>query len=286
MEQELEQVARIYNMVVEYLVTQSFQVLGAIVVLGIGIIIGRKVGNLIFNICQKRKMDITLSRFFGSCVRIMIIAAAVIVALPRVGIEITPFVAALGAIGLGAGLAMQGLLSNYGAGLSIIITRPFVVGDTIKVQGVAGIVKEVHLAHTVLSNEDNEKITIPNKHIVGEIIHNSQSDSIIELSVGIAYESDPGQAIDVIQGALSSLEGVSQERQPQIGIDQFGDSSIDIAIRIWAKTEQIYDTRFRCNAAVHDVLKQNHIAIPFPQREVRMLGDGKSKARKSPNKVS
>jgi small conductance mechanosensitive channel len=274
MEQELEQVTRIYNMIVDYLVTQSFQVLGAIVVLILGIIIGRKLGNLVVNVCEKKNLDITLSRFFGSCVRIAVIAASVIVALPRVGIEITPFVAAIGAIGLGAGLAVQGVLSNYGAGLTIILTRPFVVGDTIKVQGVTGIVKEVHLSHTVLTNEDNEQITIPNKHIVGEIIHNSQSDSVIELSVGIAYDSDTDQAIKVIQGALSNIDGISEERQPQIGIDQFGDSSIDIAIRVWAKTEQFFETRFRCNAAVFDALNENNIAIPFPQREVRMLNEG------------
>ncbi|MBL4819960.1 MAG: mechanosensitive ion channel family protein [Gammaproteobacteria bacterium] len=273
MEQELEQVSQIYNIVVEFLVEYSFQIVGAIIVLIFGIIIGRKIGNLIFSLCQKKELDATLSRFFASCARVAIIAATVIVVLPKLGIQITPFIAAIGAVGLGAGLALQGLLSNYGAGLSIIITRPFIVGDTIKVQGVAGVVEEVHLAHTILTNEDSVRITIPNKHILGEIIHNSQADSILELSVGIAYSSDPKQAITVLQEALENIEGISEQRTPQVGIDQFGDSAIDIAIRVWVKTEKFFETRYRCNMAMHDALAKNNIAIPFPQREVRMLAE-------------
>ena len=271
MEQELEQLTRIYNMVVDYMVNYSFQILGAIIVLIIGFIIARKVSNAIFKLCQKKNIDVTLSQFFAGVVRIFIIAATLMVVLPKLGIQITPFIAALGAVGLGAGLAVQGLLSNYSAGLAIILTRPFVVGDTIKVQGVAGLVKEVKLSSTVLSNEDNELITIPNKHIVGEIIHNSQSDSILELVVGVAYDSDLEQAVSVIRDALKGIEGLSEERDPQVGIDEFGDSSVNIAIRVWARTEKLFDTRYRCNMAVFQALEANQIGIPFPQREVRML---------------
>lgn len=271
MEQELEQLTRIYNMVVDYLVTYSFQILGAIIVLVIGFIIARKVSNTIFKLCQKKNIDVTLAQFFSGVVRIIIIAATLMVALPKLGIQITPFIAALGAVGLGAGLAVQGLLSNYSAGLAIILTRPFVVGDTIKVQGVAGLVKEVKLSSTVLSNEDNERITIPNKHIVGEIIHNSQSDSILELFVGVAYDSDLEKAVAVVRDALKGIDGLSEERDPQVGIDEFGDSSVTIAIRAWAKTEKLFETRYRCNLAVFQALEANQISIPFPQREVRVL---------------
>jgi len=271
MEQELEQLTQIYNMIVEYMVTYSFQIVGAVVVLIIGFIIARKVSNAILKLCQKKNLDVTLAQFFAGVVRIFIIAATLMVALPKMGIQITPFIAALGAVGLGAGLAVQGLLSNYSAGLAIILTRPFVVGDTIKVQGVAGLVKEVKLSSTVLSNEDNELITIPNKHIVGEIIHNSQSDSILELTVGVAYDSDLEQAVSVVRDALKGIDGLSEERDPQVGIDEFGDSSVNIAIRAWAKTEKLFETRYRCNMAIFQALEAKQIGIPFPQREVRML---------------
>jgi len=214
MEQELEQVTQIYNMIVEYMVTYSFQIIGALIILVVGIIIARKVANGIFRLCQRKNLDVTLSRFFASVVRILLIAAVMMVVLPKLGIQITPFIAAIGAVGLGAGLAVQGLLSNYSAGLAIILTRPFVVGDTIKVQGVAGLVKEVNLSATILSNEDNELITIPNKHIVGEIIHNSQADSALELEVGVAYDGDPGQAVEVVRKSLQGIDGISEVREP------------------------------------------------------------------------
>ncbi|PCH60618.1 MAG: mechanosensitive ion channel protein MscS [SAR86 cluster bacterium] len=271
METEIQQATALYNQIMGYLVEYSFQIFGAVIILVIGMFIARKISNLVLALCEKRNMDITLSRFFASCTRIALIGAVMIIVLPKLGIQVTPFVAAIGAVGLGAGLAMQGLLSNYGAGLSIILTRPFVVGDTIKVQGVSGLVEEVHLAYTILSNEDQERITIPNRHIVGEIIHNSQADSMLELSVGIAYDSDPKKAIEVIIQCLSNIDGLSASRVPQAGIDNFGDSSIDLGVRCWAKTERYHEVRFSCTMAIHLALQQHGIAVPFPQREVRLL---------------
>lgn len=253
MDQELEQFTEIYNMIITYLVTYSFQILGAAIIMVAGIFVARRVAALVLNLCQKKDLDITLSRFFASSTRIAIIVSTVVVVLPKLGIQITPFIAAIGAVGLGAGLAVQGLLSNYGAGLSIILTRPFVVGDTIRVQGVWGLVKEVSLSHTFLTNEDGELITIPNKHIMGEIIHNSQTDTILELTVGIAYDSDANATIDCIKQRLNTLGSLSSDRPVQVGIDNFGDSSIDIGIRCWAPTENFHDVRYQCTSAIHEI---------------------------------
>lgn len=271
MEQDIEQVTEIYDLITTYLVTYSFQILGAIIILLVGVIIGRKLSEMVLTMTERRGMDITLSRFFANTTRIAVVASAVVIALPKLGIQITPFVAAMGALGLGAGLAVQGLLSNYGAGLSIILTRPFVVGDTIRVQGVWGVVKEITLAFTVLSNEDDERITIPNRHIVGEIIHNSQQDTVLELEVGIAYESDTAKAISQIKNAFAGIDGLSEKRTVQVGIQGFGDSSINIGVRCWVKTEAFHDVRFRCNEILQTTLANAEIAIPFPQREVRLL---------------
>lgn len=271
MEQDLQQVTEIYDLITTYLVTYGFQIIGAVIVLLLGVYIGRKVSEMVFGVAEKRGLDITLSRFFANTTRIAIIASAVMIALPKLGIQITPFIAAIGALGLGAGLAVQGLLSNYGAGLSIILTRPFVVGDTIRVQGVWGVVKEVTLAYTILTNEDDERITIPNRHVVGEIIHNSQEDTVLELEVGIAYQSDTAQAIAAIEKALAGMEGLSQKRPVQVGIQGFGDSAINIGIRCWARTKSFHEVRFACNQLLQSVLASEDIAIPFPQREVRML---------------
>lgn len=273
MDQEIQQAQAIYQLITEFFVNYSFQILGAIIIFVLGILVARKVGTIVLKLCERKNLDVTLSHFISSGTKIFIIVMVAIIALGKVGISVTPFIAAIGALSLGAGLAMQGLLSNYGAGLNIIIARPFVVGDTIRVQGVSGQVKEVHLAFTLLTDEDDVEITIPNKHIVGEIIQNSHLDTLAEETVGIAYDSDPVKAIEVIMQALKNTEKVSSTRAPLVGIEDFADSSINIGIRFWAPTRHYFETRYRANAAIFAALQEAGITIPFPQREVRILGD-------------
>ena len=174
-------------------------------------------------------------------------------------------------VGLGAGLAIQGMLANYAAGFTIIITRPFVVGDTIRVRGVAGVVDQVMLPYTILIDEDNVHIQIPNKLIVGEILHNSAENMLIELEIGVAYSSKVGEVIDVIRKAVETVDGVSEEKSPAIGVDNFGDSSINFGIRVWAPAVRHFEVRYALNQAIFNALQQHDIEIPFPQREVRML---------------
>lgn len=274
MEEELEQVTQYIDVVHNFFVDYSFQILGALVVFIIGFFIAVKVSNWVLKILTKRGIDITLSRFTASGVKILIVTVVAIMALGKIGVSITPFVAALGAISLGVGLAMQGLLSNYGAGICIIVTRPFIVGDTISVQGVSGIVKEVHLGSTLLTNEDNATITIPNKHIVGEIIHNSKENSIVEITVGIAYDAKPEFAVSTIVAAINGVDGVAKDKKPQVGIDNFGDSSIDIGVRFWTKTESFFQTKYQVNMAIFNALAEQGIEIPFPQRTVHMVSNG------------
>ena len=273
MEKELEQAQAIYKLITEFFITYSFQILGAIIILLLGILVAKKVSGLVFRLCERKELDITLSRFIASTVKILIVVMVAIIALGKVGISVTPFVAAIGALSLGAGLAMQGLLSNYGAGLNIILARPFVVGDTIRIQGVIGQVKEVHLAYTLLSDEDDVEITIPNKHIVGEIISNSHADTLAEETVGISYDSDPEKAVKVIVEALNTIENISEKRKPLVGIEDFADSSINIGIRFWAPTNCYFQTRYQANAAIHAALQDANITIPFPQREIRILSE-------------
>jgi small conductance mechanosensitive channel len=273
MEEELQQAQEVYDLIVNYMVTYSFQIVGAIIIMLLGMYVGRKIADFIESFMVKKSIDVTLSHFAASFVKIIIISFAAIIALGKLGISVTPFVAAIGAISLGAGLALQGLLSNYGAGVSIIVARPFIVGDTISVLGVTGVVKEVKLAFTVLTNEDNVKITIPNKHIVGEIIQNSGACHIVESSVGIAYASDPDNAISVIRQTITNIDGVLGSSDPQVGIEEFGDSSINIGMRYWVNTESLFETQYNVNLAVFKALDDNNIEIPFPQRHVHLFGE-------------
>lgn len=268
MQEELETVQQIYNVVVEFLIQYSFQILGAILILIIGAKLAGWLGRKVSALCERRELDITLARFLGNLTKVIVLVFVVITAASKFGITIAPFIAALGAIAFGSSFAIAGPLSNYGAGLVIIVSRPFVVGNTITVQGVSGVVDEIHLAATLLSTEDGELITIPNKHIVGEIQKNSFANRIVETTVGIAYEDDPQRAIEVIQQALAGIDDISRDPAPQVGLENFGDSSLDIGLRYWVPTKKYFQTLYRVNLAVHGALADAGITIPFPQRDV------------------
>ncbi len=270
MQNELDTIQQIYNVVVEFTITYSFQIVGALIILVIGIKLASWLGRLVSRLCEKKGVDITLSRFLGSVVKILVLAFVIIIAIGKFGISIAPFVAALGALAFGSSFAIAGPVSNYGAGLVIVLTRPFVIGNTITINNVSGIVDEIHLAVTILTTEDNEKITIPNKHIVGEILSNSFANKVVEGSVGISYADAPAKAVAAIHGALASIDDICSDPPPQVGIEAFGESSINLGMRYWVPTKKYYQTLYRGNMAVHKALHDAGITIPFPQMDVHL----------------
>jgi len=279
MQDEIKTVQKLINIVIDFFVNYSFQVVGAILVLVIGVVVARAVSSFFLKLFEKKEFDITLSKFIAATVKGIILGFAFIVAIGKFGITIAPFIAALAAMAFGASFAIQGPLANYGAGLVIILTRPFVVGNTIKVSDVSGIVDEIKLGATILTDEDGVKITIPNKHIVGEIIHNSEERKIVEEMVGISYDSDPEKAIQIIKEALEAFQEISKEPPPQIGIQEFGDSSINIGLRYWIPTNKYFKTLYQVNLSVYEHLKAENVKIPFPQRDVHIVSrsqDGSS----------
>jgi small conductance mechanosensitive channel len=273
MNEEIEAIQKYIDMIIEFGVKYGFQVLAAIIILIIGLIVARWLSNMIVRVCEKRNLDITLSRFLGSAVKMVVLAFVFIIALGKFGITMTPFIAAIGAVAFGGTLAMQGALANYVAGLTIIVTRPFVVGNTITVKGVNGVVEEVGLGSTHLSTEDGEDITIPNKHIVGEILINSFENKVVETTVGISYDEDSNKAVRIIQETLKEIPEIVDEPPPQIGIQEFADSSVNIGMRYWVPTKQYFQTSFKANLAVYDALNKKGMTIPFPQRDIHMISE-------------
>jgi len=273
LQQEFAQLQNVYNMLTEFVVQYSFQILGAMVIFIIGLWVASKVQRFIAALCIKHDVDVTLSGFISNVVRLLVIMMVAVIALGKLGISVAPFIAAVGALALGAGLALQGMLSNYAAGVTIILTRPFVVGDTVKIQGVIGVVKVITLGMTILTNEDGDEISIPNKHIVGEVLHNSFEYMLVESTIGISYDDDPEQAVKILAVVLASIDVVATEPAAQIGIEAFGDSSINLGVRFWVPTKNYYEVKYTANLKMFQALKQDGITIPFPQREVRLLSD-------------
>ena len=268
---EIEQASAIYKIVVDFFTNYSFQLIGALLIFLLGFYVAGKIAKTVLRLCEKHKLDVTLSRFIASTTRMVVMVMISIMALSKIGISVTPFIAALGAISLGAGLALQGLLANYAAGFNIIIIRPFVVGDTIEVQGVTGIVKEVQLAYTIIQDEDSAEITIPNKHIVGEVVLNSRKDTLLKLSVGISYQDNPLEVVSLIERTLAKLDVYTDEVRMQVGIDAFADSAITIGIRLWIPTTNLYAAKYSAYKAIYLAFEEEKITIPFPQQDIHLI---------------
>jgi small conductance mechanosensitive channel len=271
MEQEIKAMEAIVDRVIDFFVNYSFQIVGAVLVLIAGMIVGRALSSFVFRLLEKREFDITLSKFTAAGVKGTILGFAILVALGKFGITIAPFVAALAAMAFGASFALQGPLSNYGAGLTIILARPFVVGNTIRVAGVSGVVEEVKLGATLLTDEDGVRISIPNKHIMGEILHNSEERKIVEEMIRIGYDSDPQKAINIIQQTLEGLDEIAKDPPPQVGIQAFGESAIKIGLRYWIPTKKYFQTLYQANLAVYQALKERNIEIPLPKRDIYII---------------
>jgi len=269
---ELESVSKFYNIIVEFFVNYSLQIVGAIIIFIIGIIASKYIYRIVLKLLLKYKVDETISSFGANFIRFLIVLMMGILALGKLGISIAPFIAALGAVSLTAGLALQGSVSNFAAGLVLILTKPFKIGDTITIHDVYGEVEEIKLAYTVLINEDKEQITIPNKYMIGDVLINSFSYRIVEGSVGVSYDSDINKTISVIKNVLMKNDNICDTNEAIVGVERFGDSSIDIGYRYWVKTKSFFKTQYGVNLEVFKALNDENIVIPFPQREIRIKG--------------
>ncbi len=261
MNEELKAVEALLEKLIEFSVAYGFQLLGAVIVLLIGLKIASWIGGKVSGLCLKKELDQTLSLFIGNIVKIVIIAFVIIITLGNFGISTAPLIALAGASAFGATLALQGPLSNYGAGLSIILARPFTVGDTIIVKGGSGVVHEVKLAHTQLIGEDKELITIPNKSIVGEVITNSHSSTIVETRIPVPHTEDIDKAIAILGKVMETDPDVPKSPSPQVGVHDFTYGGVIIGLRYWVPSQQYFQKRYRINTALLSALKHENITL-------------------------
>jgi small conductance mechanosensitive channel len=230
-----------------FLVTYSFQILGAIVFLLIGLKVAGWVARLVLRLGQRHAIDPTITAFAANVVRVVVLALVVVATLGNFGISIAPLIALIGAGAFGATVAIQGPLSNYGAGLSLVLGRPFAVGDAIKVKGVSGMVEEITLATTFLTGDAGERIMVPNKQIVGEILVNYRGSRLVESQVKVAAESDIRQVLRLVDEALARVPGIGRDPAPEIGIQAFGAADMTIAMRYWVPARAFFATQFAAN---------------------------------------
>ncbi len=244
----------------------------ACLILLAGYYVGRWMGRITDSVLLKIELDVTLRILLVRIVRLLVIGLFGVLALQNLGVELLPLIAGLGVAGAGLALAMQGVLSNLAAGLTIIFTRPFKVGEYISIVGEEGQVEAISLFSTILNHPDLSRVVIPNRKIAGEILHNYGQIRQVKQTVGVAYDTDLNAALARINGLLAANPQVLQQPAPLIQVAALGDSSINIAIRPWVSVEAFSTVAGEINQSILGSFRDGGISIPLPQREVRLLG--------------
>lgn len=245
----------------------SVKVIGAIIILIIGKVVADLVRKLIKRLLSKTNVDPAVISFTGTLSYFLILTFAILASLAKFGIQTTSFIAVLGAAGLAVGFALQGALTNFAAGVLILILRPFKLGDYVEGAGTAGTVKSIEIFATELATPDNVKIVVPNGKLFGDVIKNySGYDSRrIDLEVGIGYGSPIGKAIEILETLIKEDSRVLHDPPVQIAVSTLADSSVNILFRPWVKKEDYWNVRFDLVRNVKESFDQNGIEIPFPQ---------------------
>ena len=257
---------------IEYVISHSGALISALGVAVIGFIVARWIGKLMDRWLTNKAMEPSVRMLLVRIARLLVFGMALVVALGTAGVDIMALVTVTGVAGIGIGLAMQGVLSNIMAGLTIIFTKPFRFGEYIEIAGVQGQVTSIELVSTTLLHADHSQVIIPNRKIVGEILHNYGHIRQLDLSVGVAYNTNISGALVIVRGVLSRNSRVLKEPAPVVGVTMLADSSISVAIKPWTAVADYDPAQAEIYQAIVEQFRANKIEIPFPQREVRMLG--------------
>ncbi len=256
----------------QYLTLYGMKVIGAVLILIVGLWLARKISNLFSKTLTKRNVDPTLVKFFTGFIRIGLVVFVIIAAVDQVGVATTSFVAVLGAAGLAVGLALQGSLSNFASGVMLIIFRPIKVGDYIEAGGQAGTVMEIGIFVTVLKSPDNKRIFVPNSGITaGNIVNYSVSDTRrVDMVFGIGYGDDIDKAKKVINDVLNSDSRILADPAPQVVVAALADSSVNFNVRPWVNSADYWGVYFDITEQIKKRFDAENISIPFPQRDVHL----------------
>ena len=249
------------------------QIVGAVIIFVIGLLAARWVGRLTMKWLSRKELGLEppVRTLIVRITKLLIVLFAIVIALGTLNVAIAPLVTVIGVGGIGIGLAMQGVLSNLMAGLTIIFTKPFRVGEYIELLGVQGQVTTIELFATTLIHPDKSRVVIPNRKIVGEVLHNYGNIRQLDLSVGVAYSTNLPAALDVVRAVLKNNSRVLKEPSPGLGVTTLGDSSITISVRPWVNVPDYGAAEAEIYQAIVEQFRAGKIEIPLPQREVRLF---------------
>ena len=258
---------------IEVVSTYGLQILAALAIFIIGRIVATLLTKALRATMEKRKVEPSLVGFAASLTHAALLVFVVLAALGKLGVQTTSFVAVIGAAGLAIGLALQGSLSNFAAGVLILIFKPYKVGDYVAAGGGEGVIHEIGIFTTTLITLDNKTQILPNAIATGGMIDNfsKQGTRRLDLVAGVSYKEDIRHVKKVLQEILDNEPRILPEPKPTIGLMEMGDSSINFAFRPWVKVEDYWDLFFELQERIKIRFDEEKISIPFPQRDVHLF---------------
>ncbi|MEM1031058.1 MAG: mechanosensitive ion channel domain-containing protein [Myxococcota bacterium] len=246
------------------------KVIAVLLLLWIGLRIAGKIGQRVTKTLEKRDFDKSLSRFFGQLARWGIVLGVVLACLSVFGIDTTSFAAVIGAAGLAIGLAFQGTLGNFSAGVMLLVFRPFKVGDVVKVADVLGVINEIGLFTCAFDTLDNRRIIVPNSAVAGGTIENISfhDKRRVDIDVGASYDADIPATREKLEAAVKAVESKLDDEKHQVFLKGLGGSSVDWQLRIWCKASDYWAVWEQTIEAIKAELDGAEIGIPYPQMDV------------------
>lgn len=256
----------------DLLIQYGVNVISAILILFIGNLVVKGVAGSVANVLKKKEMDKAVVDFIHGLVRYTLFIIVLIAALSRIGVQTASVVAVIGAAGLAVGLALQGSLSNFAAGVLIMAFRPFKSGDYVEIGGVAGSVDSIQIFQTVLKSPDNKMVVVPNSAVIGGAITNYSRHETrrVDMVIGVSYKSDLQKTKRVLRETLEKDPRILKDPDMTIGVLTLADSSINFVVRPWCKTSDYWAVYFDSMQAIKEALDANGIEIPFPQMDVHL----------------
>jgi len=245
----------------------------ALVIFFVGRIIAKLISNGIRKVMRAQEVDKILESFVGNLTYWALLAFVIIAAISQVGIQTTSLIAVMGAAGLAIGLALQGSLANFAAGVLIVMFRPYRVGDFVEAAGIAGVVVQVQILTTVLKTGDNKQIVVPNGQIMGSIITNYSANDTrrVDMVVGVSYDDDIDKVRSTIKDIIDADDRIFKDPECLIAVAELADSSVNFNVRPWVNTSDYWGVKFDFTEAVKKRFDKEGISFPFPQQDVHLF---------------
>jgi len=251
--------------------THNVEIIDACAVLLVGVVASSWLARVASQAMEKRSLDPPIRQLLSRLIRLVILALAMTMALDNLGFKFTALIAGVGALGVGIGFGMQSMVSNMIAGLTLIFTKPFRIGEYVEILSVRGVATHINLMSTTLLRGDLSKVIIPNQKIIGEVLHNFGTSRQFSLSIGVGYQADLNKAQAIALESTRANKRVLRDPAPGVGIAGLADSSITITVGAWVKLDDFGPAQSEIYQDIVNRYRQERIDIPFPQREIRVL---------------